>query len=71
MDTTNLNSLLISVNHYYAQNNAEIDIKYIEQLLKETEDFPIISFDIFHTVLTHLFECPIDLFPCIKENPFH
>jgi len=71
MDTTNLNTLLNSVNDYYAQNNAEIDIKYIEQLLKETEDFPIISFDIFHTVLTHLFECPIDLFPCIKENPFH
>ena len=66
MDTTNLNTLLNSVNHYYAQNNAEIDIKYIEQLLKETEDFPIISFDIFDTVLTRLFECPIDLFACVE-----
>ncbi|ORF22187.1 hypothetical protein BGI03_00490, partial [Snodgrassella alvi] len=53
-------------NHYYAQNNAEIDIKYIEQLLKETEVFPIISFDIFDTVLTRLFECPIDLFACVE-----
>ncbi|WP_239326542.1 hypothetical protein [Snodgrassella gandavensis] len=66
MNTSSLNSLLDSVNLYYSQNKAEIDTKYINKMLKELENYPIISFDVFDTVLTRLFECPIDLFACVE-----
>lgn len=66
MNTPNLTSLLSSVRNHYYQQKPIIDQNYINNIILKIDDHPIISFDIFDTILTRLFECPIDLFAYVE-----
>lgn len=67
MEDLNFSELLDSVYNYYQQNNLAIDDTYITEICSHVDKFSIISFDIFDTVLTRLFECPIDVFAYVEN----
>ena len=68
MYSNNFQFLLNSANQYYKQNKQNIDHIYIKKILKESVNYTVISFDIFDTLLTRLFECPIDLFAYVENQ---
>ncbi|MGE9548953.1 HAD-IA family hydrolase [Snodgrassella sp. CS2] len=68
MNSTDFQSILTSAQQYYAQNLQNIDQTYINNVLEKSNDFEVISFDIFDTLLTRLFECPIDLFAYVENQ---
>jgi predicted HAD superfamily hydrolase len=67
MNFTNVNTLLHSVCQYYYENKLVIDHQYISKICHQAKDYSVISFDIFDTILTRLFECPIDVFSYVEK----
>lgn len=68
MNVLGLNLLLDSVRKAYYQQESKVDINYIDEIQEKAKNYTIISFDIFDTVLTRLFECPIDLFAYVESQ---
>lgn len=68
MNSTDFQSILTSAQQYYVQHSQNIDQTYINNILEISNDFEVISFDIFDTLLTRLFECPIDLFAYVENQ---
>ena len=60
--------LLISAKKYYEKKQINVDYTYIDKLCNKAKNFSIISFDIFDTLWTRLFECPIDLYAFIDKR---
>lgn len=61
-----ITSLIGSVKKYYFDHQCQTDVGYINEILHKSESYDIISFDIFDTLGTRLFECPIDLFAVVE-----
>lgn len=60
--------LLNSVYQYHQSQPQGIDHTYIEAIINKAKDYSVVSFDIFDTLLTRLFECPIDLFAYVENQ---
>lgn len=56
-----------SVLAYFQKSPLTINYNYINTLLEKTEQYSVISFDIFDTLITRIFECPIDLFAYVES----
>lgn len=59
--------LLLQAKEFYQSSIPEIDLSYINKICKQAESVSIVSFDIFDTICTRLFECPIDLFAYVAK----
>ena len=60
-------NLLNSSKDYFHKNKCKYNNDYIEEVLKNLENYDIVSFDIFDTILTRLVECPIDIFSIVEQ----
>lgn len=68
MQSSNYKVLLDSVYRYSQEQTYAIDKEYIKKIVNKSKDYSVISFDIFDTLLTRLFECPIDLFAYVENQ---
>jgi HAD superfamily hydrolase (TIGR01549 family) len=59
--------LLSQAKQFYQSSIPEINFSYINRICKQAENVSIVSFDIFDTICTRLFECPIDLFAYVAK----
>ena len=60
-------SLLKNVRRDFEKHKITTDEQYIKLILNEAKDIDIVSFDIFDTLVTRLFECPIDIFAYVEN----
>ncbi len=60
-------NLLNSSKDYFHKNKGKYNNDYIEEVLENLENYDIVSFDIFDTILTRLVECPIDIFSIVEQ----
>ena len=68
MQSSNYKVLLDSVYRYTREQTYTIDKEYINKIVNKSKNYSVISFDIFDTLLTRLFECPIDLFAYVENQ---
>ena len=71
MSLPNYKNLLNFAYYYYQNHKQSIDSTYIEKLTNYCKDYEVISFNIFGTLLTKLFECRIDLFAYVENQLFN
>ncbi|WP_294033351.1 hypothetical protein [uncultured Moraxella sp.] len=62
------NQMLLAVRTDYEKNRMATNKNYVDLMLNQLQDFDIISFDVFDTVVTRLVECPIDVFAFIEAK---
>lgn len=60
--------LLITAKKYYEKLQFNVNYTYIDKLCNKAKNFSIVSFDVFDTLWTRLFECPIDLYAFIDKR---
>lgn len=72
MNTANsypdVNQLLSTVRADYEKNRMSTNKSYVKLMLNHLQDFDIVSFDVFGTVVTRLVECPIDVFAFVEAK---
>ena len=71
MSLPNYKNLLNFAYYYYQNHKQSINNTYIEKLTNYCKDYEVISFNIFGTLLTKLFECRIDLFAYVENQLFN
>lgn len=59
--------LLQDVRKSFENHGMTVDEQYIQLILNQAKDVDVVSFDIFDTLVTRLFECPIDIFAYVEN----
>lgn len=63
----NYKKLLAEAKEFYISSIRQFDEMCLDNISNLTENFSIVSFDIFDTLCTRLFECPLDVFAYVTN----